>query len=71
MSLNILPIFYILDINECVENSFICPNGNCQNFMGGYQCACYTGFESSDDMKSCIGKPKTRRGECYKKQGSK
>ena len=23
--------------------------------MGGYQCACFPGFVSSDDMKSCIG----------------
>ena len=48
--------FFFLDINECAENTFICPNGNCQNFMGGYQCACFNGFISSDDMKSCIGK---------------
>lgn len=56
LSMSIVKPFYVLDVNECSENLNICPDGVCQNFMGGYQCACYRGFTPTDDMTNCLGK---------------
>jgi len=48
--------FVIPDIDECTENLDICGGGgNCQNFIGGYQCRCNTGYTEDDEMKQCIG----------------
>lgn len=44
------------DIDECVESSDICDGGQCTNTPGMYQCLCFDGFMSSDDMKTCLGK---------------
>lgn len=43
------------DIDECVESPEICDGGQCTNTPGTYQCLCFDGFMSSDDMKTCLG----------------
>ena len=48
-------MFIILDIDECFENVNICGEGNCQNFIGGYQCQCNPGYIEDAGMKQCIG----------------
>eukprot|EP00794_Sanderia_malayensis_P020653 gene20653-22694_t len=35
------------DLNECVTNVSLC-NQLCTNFLGGYNCSCYSGFELSN-----------------------
>lgn len=42
------------DENECSDPNK-CRNGVCQNFHGGYQCLCDSGFVVTEDMKACIG----------------
>ncbi|XP_065169457.1 fibrillin-2-like [Atheta coriaria] len=51
------------DINECVVNSGLCPNGHCVNMQGSYRCDCFSGFEHSEDGKSCIDR---RQGHCFR-----
>ena len=45
------------DINEC-EDSVIAINcvQHCINTFGGYECACYDGYEAINDTRQCIGK---------------
>lgn len=45
----------LLDIDEC-EKPGRCPNGVCQNFIGGYHCRCLNGYRSNRDMTKCFGK---------------
>ena len=41
-----------VDINECRENSRLCPFV-CKNFIGGYRCRCPPGFRG--DGQNCQG----------------
>lgn len=43
------------DIDECEESLDVCDGGQCTNTPGTYQCLCYDGFMSSEDMKTCLG----------------
>lgn len=43
------------DIDECEESPDICDGGQCTNTPGTYQCLCFDGFMSSEDMKTCLG----------------
>ena len=37
--------FYVIDINECVEDSDSChSDANCTNTEGSYNCTCKNGF---------------------------
>ena len=46
-------IFYP-DIDECSEGMDNCDeNANCTNTMGGYNCACNTGYEGDGFAGSC------------------
>lgn len=48
-------IFFSSDIDECEESPDICDGGQCTNTPGTYQCLCFDGFMSSEDMKTCLG----------------
>lgn len=49
------PCFQSSDIDECEESPDICDGGQCTNTPGTYQCLCFDGFMSSEDMKTCLG----------------
>ena len=61
VSLDVLLAYFIYfllffsDIDEC-ESPGTCSNGRCTNFAGGYECSCDPGFETSSDMRRCVGK---------------
>ena len=40
------------DIDEC-EQSDRCPNGTCDNFIGGFSCTCKEGYQKQGDL--CLG----------------
>ena len=46
---------FILDINECSNNSGGCSH-NCINKIGGFDCTCYNGYKLDSDSRSCNGK---------------
>ena len=46
-------MFYITDINECLEQDFCGANSNCTNTGGSAFCSCLKGFEDIDG--DCIG----------------
>lgn len=41
-------------MDECLEPSY-CEHGRCENFLGGFNCSCDSGYIRSDDKKTCIG----------------
>jgi len=44
----------VSDIDECLLDPELCPNGQCINYPGEYRCECDMGFTLKDD--TCIGK---------------
>uniref|UniRef100_A0A8C2I4K8 Fibrillin 1 n=1 Tax=Cyprinus carpio TaxID=7962 RepID=A0A8C2I4K8_CYPCA len=59
------------DINECELSDKLCRNGQCVNMIGRYQCSCNTGYKSTEDRLSCVGKtyrrsPDWQEQECAK-----
>ena len=42
------------DIDECLLDPELCPNGQCVNYPGGYRCECDMGF--SLKQQTCVGK---------------
>lgn len=58
--LAVLPLpFQPSDIDECEESPEVCDGGQCTNTPGTYQCLCFDGFMSSEDMKTCLGNGRT------------
>ena len=49
-------IFYIVDIDECVEIPEICKNGQCQNTFGSYICVCPLGYRLDYTLQECVGR---------------
>lgn len=48
--------FYLsVDINECLLDPDLCPNGRCENLHGTYKCFCNPGYEVDSTGKNCIG----------------
>ena len=51
--------FTIEDIDECSNNvgsqTDLCPNGQCQNTNGDYNCVCSTGYRNTANRKECVG----------------
>lgn len=48
---------FLLDINECVVDEFICDsNQECKNTIGGYKCSCKIGYQLDPVTGACIGK---------------
>lgn len=48
--------FYLfVDINECLLDTDLCPNGRCENLHGTYKCICNPGYEVDSTGKNCIG----------------
>lgn len=48
--------FYLyVDINECLLDPDLCPNGRCENLHGTYKCYCDPGYEVDSTGKNCIG----------------
>ncbi len=49
-------LFYVIDVNECLEASSVCDQ-LCTNNIGSFTCSCNTGYQLSDsDYKTCFGK---------------
>lgn len=46
--------FYV-DINECLLDPDLCPNGRCENLHGTYKCICNPGYEVDSTGRNCIG----------------
>lgn len=44
-----------VDINECLLDTDLCPNGRCENLHGTYKCICNPGYEVDSTGKNCIG----------------
>ncbi|XP_041472640.1 mucin-4-like [Lytechinus variegatus] len=47
------------DINECIEFTGVCSNGNCTNTEGSYFCTCNQGFQGTgtdqcEDINECL-----------------
>ncbi|XP_063201848.1 fibrillin-1 isoform X1 [Chroicocephalus ridibundus] len=42
------------DINECLLDTDLCPNGRCENLHGTYKCICDPGYEVDSTGKNCI-----------------
>uniref|UniRef100_A0A672VBL7 Fibrillin-1 n=1 Tax=Strigops habroptila TaxID=2489341 RepID=A0A672VBL7_STRHB len=42
------------DINECLLDTDLCPNGRCENLHGTYKCICNPGYEVDSTGKNCI-----------------
>jgi len=42
------------DIDECLLDPELCPNGQCINYPGGYRCECDMGFTLR--QQTCVGK---------------
>lgn len=46
---------FTLDINECSEQSGLCPPpGTCINTMGSYKCICPRGFHTDPTGTMCL-----------------
>ena len=46
-----------VDVDECTEGGHQCQgNAQCQNTLGGYNCACTTGYRLAADQRTCQGK---------------
>lgn len=50
---NILLLFCLLDEDECAVDSH-CSH-SCNNIMGGFSCACPSGFTISTESNTCRG----------------
>ena len=50
----IIILFFLLDINECVEGLDRCDH-NCTNTAGSYFCTCKDGYELESDNYACTG----------------
>ena len=47
---------YILDVDECTEQSHECSSkANCTNTPGSYNCQCHVGYLLKEDGKNCSG----------------
>ena len=46
---------FIVDINECFEDTGVCGIHNCQNNNGRYQCLCTTGYLTNDNGECAPG----------------
>ena len=42
-------------MDECLEPEY-CEHGRCENFIGGFNCRCDSGYVRSDNKKTCVGK---------------
>ena len=51
---NVKTLYFILDINECIDKNGGCGQ-MCNNLDGGHECNCLTGFVLNGDGKSCNG----------------
>lgn len=49
------PILFLLDIDECSMNNGGCSQ-ICNNSVGGYNCACYPGYEFDPSLQDCAGR---------------
>ncbi|XP_069119516.1 LOW QUALITY PROTEIN: protein crumbs homolog 1-like [Argopecten irradians] len=56
------------DINECSRFAGICGPGTCFNFIGGYDCQCPVGYDSSrncsQSLDDCLTGPCRNGGSC-------
>ena len=48
------PLYFILDINECVNNNGTCSH-MCVNTEGSYHCVCPHGYHLQADNHNCEG----------------
>ncbi|ELU12745.1 hypothetical protein CAPTEDRAFT_170418 [Capitella teleta] len=46
--------FCQFDINECETDKHGCSHF-CENFEGGYQCGCHSGYALEEDRQTCVG----------------
>lgn len=49
-----LMLFFMLDVDECAQNTHVCANGHCENTPGSFQCVCQLGFRL--EANTCTGK---------------
>jgi len=47
-------MFLAADINECLTLNGGCSQ-LCSNNDGSYRCSCNTGFQLSEDTRTCVG----------------
>ena len=52
--LDISEIIFLLDIDECSENTDGCAQ-QCTNTDGSFICSCGSGYTLGSDQRSCIG----------------
>ena len=50
-----LSVFYIPDIDECLENIDLCEH-DCYNTYGSYVCDCEPGYKIDENDFFCSGK---------------
>ena len=51
----ILELFFVLDVNECVDDDLHSCEQVCDNTHGSHSCLCFDGYELSIDGFSCNG----------------
>ena len=49
-------VYFITDIDECVNNNGLCSN-NCVNTVGSYYCECPAGYALQPNHHVCEGRP--------------
>ena len=54
-----IQFFIMTDIDECSKGISGCAQ-DCKNTIGSYTCSCKSGYRLGKDLKSCIGKLKTK-----------
>ena len=55
MILHIAVIYYISDVNECINNNGGCEHA-CVNNEGSYSCSCKSGYSLNSNNRNCSGK---------------
>lgn len=47
-------VWFLIDIKECSEGLHNCTQ-RCEEFEGGFSCACFEGYKLENDSVSCKG----------------
>lgn len=62
----IMSLLYVVDIDECKEKlACHCPECQCKNKWGGYDCKCKGDLVYIKEEDTCIGKKKNITGNKY------
>lgn len=55
VTLILVYVFLLTDIDECTQDLHLCSQGRCENTEGSFLCICPAGFMASEEGTNCIG----------------